>query len=572
MLSCLLNCQPQNTSFFLNLLFGFSLILIFALILGIVFIRLRLPLLASYILSGFILGLVFRFSAADNKLFLTISDIGVIFLLFSLGLEFPLKKILDFKSQAFKITFLQSIFITVCLFILLSAFKFSPPIAITAAILFSFSSTVLVVKILSEKGGLHTTSGEILTAILVLQDLIILPLSIFLPLIFEFKEFNLGLILNFFIVLAKSTGIFILIILFAKKVIPRVLQRVSRFLQNDLMILSIICLSLFFAGLAERLGFSLTIGAFVAGMVISATSARHAVFSEIRPLRDIFSIIFFIFLGFSIDGVYVGQHILQIVSLAAIIIIIKFFTTYFLAVLIKIHQKNAMEIAINLAQISEFAFILFSLYFSRGLIKKADYQLIVSVSLLTIIISPFLISAFLRITKKMHFVGSREKLRLVLENDNKLARHVVLCGYGRIGTLIVKQLILNNIPFIVIDNNREDVDKLRNRGYTAVYGDATEIEILKFSGVDAAKVIIVAIPDRFTQEIIISHARRLNPRVFIYCRVHEEKDKKYLYAAGAQFVLFPEFEGAFVLSKRVLKLYGIDDSVINESLKISRYS
>lgn len=349
---------------------------------------------------------------------------------------------------------------------------------------------------------------------------------------------------------------------------PYIFKKVSAVYKEDLLLLTVISLSLLMSGFAAALGFPLAVGAFIAGMTVSLSTEKYAIFSEIKPLRDIFSILFFIFLGFSLDVEFIFKDILKIILFAVVVIVVKTAVLYLLSLKFSIHPKNAFKTSVNLSEVSEFAFILSAIYYKSSLLSVDDYRLILSVTLLTIVISPFLFKEEAWFLKKFKSVFEiKENKAYVFAKNLSLENHIILCGYGRIGQRIVKNLLLHGIPFVIIDDNKNEVEVLQGRGLNAIYGDATEVEILGFAGITRAKAIVIAVPDRFSQEAIISHSSRLNPRIIIYGRAHENEDKQYLYALGARYVLYPEFEGAMAMTKRILKLFKIDDFAVNQTLR-----
>lgn len=547
------------------ILFEISLLFSLVLFVGLISARFKIPLIASYLATGIVYGVISNALFKTSNMLPAIADVGIVLLMFTIGLEFSLKRIFNLKLYIWQIALLQIVLTSVFLGGLLCLFRFPINIAIAMGILFSFSSTVIVAKLITEDGSLHTQSGELSIIILLIQDLIVMPTSILLPLLLKTTGFNFVLLTNLLFAMGKSTLIFVLIILFAKKIIPFVLHKVSSFVQADLLLISIVCSVTLFSSISEMLGLTLSIGAFVAGMIISVTQEKNVVFSEIRPLRDVFSIIFFLYLGFSINLVFVWTHFIQIVLITLLVISIKFLISYILLRRYEIHKKHSLKIAANLSQISEFAFILSLNYFKNGILDNANYNYVLSITLLTIIISPFFIKYVKHIVRKYKFMSKEEKNELVFSDNIKLERHIVLCGFGRIGKQIVKHLILNNIPFVLIDDNKKEIDLVRSRGLNAIYGDATQIEILNYANVSRARLVVLAIPDRFSEELIISHVQRLNPQAVIYGRVHDNNDKKYLYAIGVRYVLFPEFEGAMAFSKRILKMFGVPDERISHT-------
>jgi monovalent cation:H+ antiporter-2, CPA2 family len=552
------------------LFFELSLLVVFVFFAGLILSRFNIPLVAAYIIAGIVSQVVLKnifFKQIDFD-FSRVADIGVILLMFTIGIEFPLNKIFKFKSRVFILASIQVTITTLILTTLFIIFRYTPSVALVIGMLFSFSSTVIVAKYLSEKGLIHEDEGELSMAILIIQDLIVIPGSIILPLFLQANTEGAVFVINIFFILLKSSLIFLSVFLFVSKIMPFFLDKLKKTFRSDLLLLLVISLSLFMSSLSAKLGFPLSVGAFLAGITVSMTTERFAIFSEIRPIRDVFSIVFFVFLGFSIDITYVVRDLPKILLVTIFVIFIKIAVTYLTSVKSFIHPKNAFKIAINLSQISEFAFILSSIYFKSGLLQASEYKMIVAVTLLTIIISPFLVKEESRILKKYkNFFAIKENRAYVFAENLLLQNHVVLCGFGRIGQRVIKNLLVHGIPFVIIDDNRKEVEALQGKGLNAVYGDATEIEILNFANVKTARTVVVAVPDRFSQEAIISHALRLNPQIIVYGRAHENTDKKYLYAIGARYVLYPEFEGAMALSKRILKLYKVDDEEISLILK-----
>lgn len=544
----------------LSLAFFFTIVLV----IGIIAFKLKIPFVAAYIFAGFIIS---RFVISEY--IHVFADIGVILLMFALGVEFPFKKILSMKTTIFQLAFLQILISSIILLFVFFISGYSLQTSIVFGILMSFSSTVIVAKFLNEKGQIHAVHGETSIGILILQDLIVIPVSIILPILLKTGQYSLNSIFaDLLLIFAKSTIIFGILAILSKKIVPKILKGINFYWNKELLLLAVISIGLIMSGIAEKLGFSLAIGAFLAGAAISLTDEKFEIFSEIKPLRDIFGVIFFVYLGFSLNLNFLIKNFILILFFTFLLIIIKFLVLYFLCLYKKIYQKNSFRIALNLSQVSEFAFILAIHYFQQSLLKIEYYEMIVSITLASIVISPFLLKSEEKIILKYKkfFTAKHDQFFNFSENF-ELNNHVILCGFGRIGQRISKNLEAYGIPFLVIDENKTLIEKLKSRGLKGIYGDATENDILGFSGLAKAKAIVLTIPDKFSQELIISHCSKINPRILIYARAHKSEDKKYLYAMGARYVLYPEFEGAFAMSKRILKLFNITDIQIAKTFR-----
>lgn len=548
----------------------FSLVLVFALLVAMFFKRLRVPLIVSYVFAGLIFGNAARFIISDESFLRSAANMGVILLLFTIGVEFPTRSLKErFPPHLVYLTITQLVLSSLVLGLFFFVFRLSPGSSMLLSILFSFSSTALVMKILSVHGELKTQAGESAISILLLQDLVVMPVSLFLPLFLKFSGLDFKFIADSVLIFLRAGALFLLIYLLAKKLLPLILRKVAESLEPDLLILSIVAIAFLFAATTQKIGFSLASGAFLSGIIVASTSQKHAIFSEVRPLRDLFSIIFFISLGFLIDFKFLFANLFLIIILAVSVVLVKLVVSYFCCLTFKIHKKNALFVAVYLSQISEFSFILSSDYFNNQLIGESDYKLIVAVSLLTIIFSSFLVK-FAKRARKLRFFQFPPPDKFALADPIPLANHVVLCGFGRVGKQILRQLTINKIPAVVIDYNVREITGLQEKGYNAIYGDPVAIEILNYAGVAKARAIALAIPDRFSNEIIIQNALRLNPQIKIFARVHFEEDKKFLYAVGSSYVMYPEFEGALVMSKRILKAFYIDDALIAKSISMAK--
>jgi CPA2 family monovalent cation:H+ antiporter-2 len=539
---------------------------------GIIARKLRQPMLLGYIGAGIVLGNLFpRF--LDTNFLEMMADIGVTLLLFTLGVEFSfqrLKHVLGTVSWAAIVQILLCFFLFIVLLLFLG-FPFVTSLFI--AIAASLSSTAVVVKILSDRGELDTIPGEIMTAWLIVQDLAVVPIMIILPAVTQLASnpttFQSGgyIFLTSFV---KAIVVLALIIFLGKYGIGKVLSKVASYGSREIFLIATIGI-VFLAGLATySIGLSAALGAFIAGLLIAETSQNHAIFAEIRPLRDIFSVVFFTSLGMVLPIATIMPLLPQIIGLTLGIVLVKFFVVYVLSRFLAFHRKTAFLVALALTQMSEFGFIIGHEGKLVGALSQHQYVLLSSVTFLTILVSAPLFAQ----GSKLYYALQKSFGRFlpmlfpvkgeITVNDAELSltNHVVICGYGRVGKYVGRALELSHVPYIVIDYNQSTVLSLKQKGIPALFGDPADKTVLDHAQVDFAKAVVIAIPDKHTQELIITNTKTLNKKVTIICRTHHEEDQQHLKALGVTTVVQPEFTASLLIAEKLLSSFGVSGEEI----------
>lgn len=540
---------------------------------------LKQPMILGYIAVGIIVG-GFGASIIDRNFTSLISDVGVTLLLFTLGIEFSFQrlfKIISSVSWAAIVQILVSLVVFLTLFSLLG-FSFLPALFIAAAA--SLSSTAIVVKLFSERGELETVPGELATGWLVVQDLAVIPMMIVLPGIAAVTLESSGLFGELLTVLAISVvkaSIFLAVIIFlGRRGLPKILALVASLGSREILTLSTVGLVFVSALLAYALGLSAPLGAFIAGLLVAETSLNHAIFAEIRPLRDLFVVVFFVALGMSLPIQFFASRWLLLILLTVGVLFSKWFLVAGLCRFLGYHRKTAFLVALSLTQISEFGFIIAKEGHGLGALSTNDYTLLVGLIFATIFVSsPFIAHGhsvyywFYRALGRFWPKIFAVKEELTNEREEyPITGHIVICGYGRVGKYIGRALSMVGIPFLVVDYNHATIAELRAQGINVVYGDPADKDVLDFAQVDLARALVIAIPDRHTQEMIIAGAQTLNRRIKIICRTHHEEDQKDLKALGVHTIIQPEFEAALSIVTRLLTDFGVSAEEI--AGKVSR--
>ncbi len=542
---------------------------------GLIATRLRMPRMIGYILSGMVLGVGIH---GQSESFLPLyGNAGLILLLFTVGLEVNIETLQRFGRKVTAIGLLQmAVTWAVCIGAT-KLFGFGLGEALVLGFACALSSTALVSKFIQETGEENSLLGGMSLGILLLQDLAVIPFMIVMSSIGE-QASLMSVISAVGMSLVKSGVIIGLIFFLASKFVPILLSKVASISRELLNLLTILFI-LLFVGLFTALGLSPAIAAFVAGILIGGTLEHYQIFSQMRPMRDIFTILFFVFLGATIDIGSLLPVLPKALLFATLVIVSKILITSCIFIYFRFHSKTAFSSGIFLAQIGEFAFVVLHQSFGAHIVSQETYLFGITSTLLTLAASPILMDhkdtlyIKLRTWMRVHTPSLEKYLSYRVDREPahidalSLKNHVIICGYGRVGVYIGRALTMAQIPFIAIDYNYHRVEEHRKKGITIIYGDPTDIDILDFAQAEYATAVISAVPDAFSQEMIILNAKRLNPSVTILTRVSLEKHQKRMKDLGAEIVIQPEFEAALSIVKKVLIGFNIPEKDIVGKIK-----
>jgi CPA2 family monovalent cation:H+ antiporter-2 len=547
------------------------LVLLFASLGGFVAKKLKAQPLIGYLISGIFLGSFFPQASSISKL----SEIGIILLLFSLGLELSFSRLIKVFKTAFLGGILQIIIFTLISYPFFFKIGFNHTTSIIFALSFSLSSTAVVVKILADRGETETLHGGIMSGWLLVQDLMVIPIVIFINSLGGggWISQSFGSFLKAFYVIASA-------ILLGRHVVPFIFHKIAAVNSRELLVISAVGFSGAVAYLTSLLGISPALGAFLAGLVISESLENHAVLGEIRPLRDLFVAIFFVTLGFLIKPSVIIHNFWLVLVIFAFTIVFKTIVNFLVTQLLGQRGKTAMSISMGLSQVGEFSFVIFSQSLLKGLVSSDSISIATGAVLLTIILTPFLFKKsvpFWKYLKKASqnvpwldkcFVGGGYK---DIE-PTELSDHIVICGYGRVGGWVGRALMDTKTPFIIVDSSLDVVTSLKRGGFPVIFGDPAEPEVLEAAGIKTAKAVVIAIPDRISQEILIGHVQTVAPQVKIISRVHFDEDWERLKILKVDKIVQPEFEAAVAITRSIFISMGKSKEEIGERLKNLRIS
>lgn len=547
------------------------LITVAAFIGGFVARTIKFPPVLGYIASGIVFGIIGKNIFHNYDTLTILSQVGVSLLLFTLGFEISIEKLIKIDKKVFFVGLLQILLTSLSAFILFRLFNIAIPVAIFFGILASFSSTAVVVKILEEKGLLSGFPGNNVFVLLLVQDLFIIPVIFLAPLIFtgSFYEASLASVL---LAMVKPLLVFAAIVLFGKFFLSRFLLIVFRYPSHELTILATIFTASFAILALISVGLPESIAAFLAGVLISEQGKNLAPLSEIRPFRDLFLVLFFVTSGMLLNFNFFANNIILIVLLTMLILALKFGITYVLLRIFSYTPSSSNFIAIYVANIGEFAIVLAQTALLLHYLSITDYNLILSLFILSLVFLPILLGVVRRGSERVARTGILTNIlgsNGDLENTtgSKFSDHVVIAGHGRVGAQVRTMLDIARIPYVVVDFNRNVITELISSGRFAIYGDPTDADILKASFLKDARILVIALPDMFSQKRIIDQAKKINPKITIIVRSHDPRDQYDLVNQGVSIIIWPELEAGLRIGSEVLDAFEINSENIDSYVK-----
>jgi monovalent cation:H+ antiporter-2, CPA2 family len=535
--------------------------------------RVKIPALVGFIVAGMIIG-PYGTGIVNNTHFIQIlAEIGVVLLLFTIGIEFSMARLVRIKKAVAAGGGIQVVF-TIALsgfIIYLSTGDINKSVFL--GFLVALSSTAIVLKILTEKGEIDTPHGRSMIGILIFQDLCIVPLMLLVPVLSAGRIDFMDVAMK----MGKAVFIIVTVLLSARWIVPALLHQVVHTKSRELFITTIILLCLGIALLTSKFGLSLALGAFLAGLVISESEYAHQAISDILPFRDSFIGLFFVSIGMLVNIGFVYSNILVIILVVACIYALKIITGTASVLATATPLRASLYAGLGLAQIGEFSFVLAVSGKASGLISEDFYQIFLSSSVITMIMTPFLMKVAPSLSDRiaswgtLSNLGRRQKPHESDDVSEAARDHVIIIGFGLNGRNLAKVLRESEIPYFVLEMNSDTVREMKKRGEPLYYGDGTGKEILAKLGIQRARLLVVAISDPSSTRRIVSIARHENPDIYIIVRtryVSEVDDLKHL---GADEVIPEEFETSIEIFSRVLSYYSFPRNIMLDMIDKIRH-
>ncbi len=546
------------------IIFSISVVVVF------VFQKFRLPAIAGFLVAGMVVGPHGLHLISDRHQIEILAEIGVVLLLFTIGMETSLSRLRASSRLLWVGGPLQIISMVSVVVIGGMVFHRSWEESVFWGLLLSLSSTAIVLKVLGDRGEIDALHGRATMSILIFQDLAVVPMILMAPFLGTGAQSDPVTIVE---ILVKAILVVGMIILAARVLVPHILDHIVGTRSRELFLLTIIVLGLGTAWLTSLAGLSLALGAFIAGLVISESEYSHQALAEIIPFRDSFTSLFFVSIGMLMNPSVILEFPFLVMGLLALVVIGKFLTGTGAVFLAGVPIQVALLAGMSIAQVGEFAFILAKVGQQEGLLTPEAYNIFLAVSILSMTITPFLIQWAPRLAKHTkvfdrlnHWLPGRTPYA-AQATQIKITDHVIIVGYGLNGRNLAQVLGEIEIPYVVLDVNADVVATAGRKSGVIIFGDATNSRVLIQARIMFAKVLVVATSDPFGARRIVQQARQLNPDVHIVVRTRYLKELQDLLDLGANDVVPEEFETSIEIFALVLQTYRTPKATIQDKVE-----
>ena len=548
-----------------------TLVIIFGASAFVVFLlqKLKIPSIVGFLIAGAALGPHGFGMIHEVREVELLAEVGVILLLFTIGLEISLKSLKRIRS-----TIIGGGFSQVLLTLLVTAAIAYPFLgklneSIFTGFLVALSSTAIIMKMLLDRAEMDSPHGRLSIGILIFQDLCVVPLMLLIPILAGNQGSFPGLLWT----MAKSATILFVVIFSARWLVPNILHQIVHTRSRELFVITVILLCLGTALLTSELGLSLALGAFLAGLVISESEYANQAISDILPFKDSFNGLFFISVGMLMDLRFLSQNPLLILFTVIFILLLKTSTGFFSVHLLGHPVRVSLQTGLQLAQIGEFSFVLAMAGKSAGLITESLYQLFLSSSVLTMLLTPLIVQLSPNISiwvSSKRLLERLDRMRKRAEREglpSKREGHVIIVGFGLNGRNLAEVLKEASVPYVALELNNYTVLEMKKKGEPIFYGDGTSLEILHKLGIDAARLLVIVISDPASTRRIVQIARKSNSRLYIIVRTRYLTEVDDLIQLGADEVIPEEFETSIEIFARVLHQFQVPRNLIFELIE-----
>ena len=534
------------------------LLLLAGAVMAVVAVRtLHLPALFGYVLVGVVLGPNALGWVQESHQTETLAEFGIVFLMFTLGLEFSLPRLRAMRGLVFGVGGLQVMLTSSLVLLAGLAFGLDWRSGLVLGGALAMSSTAMVGKLLVERGELETLHGRLVMGVLLFQDLAVVPLLILIP---ALAGDGADLLSTLGMALLKGVAVLAVIIALGPQLTRRWFHMVALRQSDELFMLNVLLTTLALAALTEAAGLSAALGAFLAGMLISETEYRYQVEADIRPFRDILLGLFFVTVGMHLNVLAVLASWQEILALTALLMLVKAVLAMLAARTASADRLGVARTGLYLAQAGEFALVLLSLAEQAGVLEDRALAVTLPAVILSMLATPVLISQSPRLLRRMsgsEWMNKALELTQIAVRSMGSEHHVVICGYGRTGQQLARVLARDGVGFIALDTDSQHVQSATATGETVVFGDAARREVLQAAGIQRAKALVITFADTRVALAVLAQTQTLRPDLPVLVRTRDDADIEQLRAAGATEVVAEVMEASVMLASQTLMLAGV---------------
>jgi CPA2 family monovalent cation:H+ antiporter-2 len=521
---------------------------------GVIAQALRQPLILGYILAGVAVGPhTGLITVSDVHNIEKLAEIGIALLLFALGLEFSLRELKPVRAIALFGTPIQIVITILYGFIIGRLMDWSWTSSVWFGAIISLSSTMVIVKTLEKQGLMGTLSSRVMIGVLIIQDLAVVPMLIILP---QLKNLEAGVSILF--VAAIKAALFLLVMIFVgNKLIPVLMRKIADWNSRELFLIATTAIGLGIGYGTYAFGLSFAFGAFVAGMLLSESDYSYQALSDIIPLRDVFSLLFFTSIGMLLDVRFLLANWKIVLLLVALVLLGKALIFALLSRTFGYRNVIPLAMGLGLSQVGEFSFILGRVGVSTQSITAEFFSLALTMTIITMLLTPFLSG----LTAPLYAWARRWIKPLKLEPlhfpQSGLSNHIVIAGGGRVGISVANVLRRMDLPFVVLEYNSHRIEEIKGCGFPIIFGDAGRRIILEAADLKRARLLLITTPVAVVALSIIDHAQRIRPEIPIIARAEGVEQMRALYAKGVTYVVQPEFEASIEMITQTLLNLGV---------------
>ncbi len=532
----------------LPLLINITLAVVVAFVGGVIARRIGLPTIVGYLLAGIVIGPFTPGYVGDIETIQQLAELGVIFLMFGVGLHFSFQDLWRVRDIAVPGALIQTAFATLIGFGMTRLWGWDPGAGIVLGLSISVASTVVLLRGLMDNSLLNTPHGQAAVGWLVMEDILSVLILVIMPALvggeggFDWSGLALTLV--------KAVAFAGIMFFIGTRLIPSLLQRIAHTRSRELFILAVLAITLGTAlGAGELFGVSLALGAFVAGAIVSQSHLSHQVGADVLPFREAFAVLFFVSVGMLVNPTFLMQNIGQVAALTLLIVIGKGIIVLAMGMIFPRPAKTFLVVAVGLSQIGEFSFILGSAGVRLNLLSADQYSLILAGALVSITLNPLMFRALPFFARNLQRAGGIwRKLDshrdFPLPSQDTLKDHVVIVGYGRVGKHLSDVLEALQIPYLLVDSDMERLEEFTGRGIPVLFGDAANSEVITHTALSRARIAVITIPEESTSGMVVTAIKAINPNLPIITRAASEPGMQALAALGADHVVQPEMEGS----------------------------
>ncbi len=542
------------------------IILAFALPIIYLFKRIHIPTLVGFLLAGMLIGPHGLHLISEIREIEIMAEVGVIFLLFTIGLEVSLTQLIKMKSIMIFAGGAQVIFTILISYLIFIAFGVEPNLAILFGMLVSLSSTAIVLKLLADRDELSAPQGKLSIGILIFQDLMIVPMFLVLPMLQPDNDLSYDYILS---KLGLAFGLLVVILLVSKFLMPKLMYQLAKLRMRDAFVIGILVIILGTAYLTHSLGLSFALGAFIAGLILAESDYHSQILADTLPFKDVFNSIFFVSVGLLLNVSFVIEYPIFIMGLTLSSILIKAAIIIVIVLALKYPLRIAIITGLGLAQVGEFSIIIAQASNAYNLMTEYHYNIFLATSIFTMVLTPFLF----KFSARVGFASQKLPTLKEIKEDkglSKMSNHVIIAGFGLNGKNLARVLKETGISYIIVELNPDTVQREKANGEHIIYGDVSKAEILKHVKIDTANTLVFSISDPPTTKRAVRIAKQLNPELFVLVRTRYVSEINELKNIGADAVIPEEFETSLELFRKVLIKFHIPMNIIMQQISLLR--